>query len=127
MRDVSHKVTTLRTAHARAIVRVSPGTIDRIRNDDLPKANPLEMAEFAGIQGAKNTPLLIPYCHSVPLTQVVVKASLGEDSVSIDANVKAIDRTGVEMEALTGASVAALTLYDMLKIIDDGLRIESVE
>jgi len=127
MRNVSRKSTTSRTARAQAILLIDRATADRIRRDELPKANPLLIAEIAGIQAAKNTPLLIPYCHSVPLTSVDVQAELRDGEILVIASVEAIDRTGVEMEALTAASVAALTLYDMLKIIDHSMRIVSVE
>lgn len=85
------------------------------------------MARFAGVQAAKNTPQIIPYCHSVPLTHADVEISLREGHVEAISEVSAIDRTGVEVEAMVAASVAALTLYDMLKIIDDDMRIGEVE
>lgn len=126
MRDVSHKVSTLRTATAKAILRVSPETIVKIKAGALPKGNPLEVAKVAAIQAAKNTPQIIPYCHPLPIDYVGVDFHLDEDAIAIEVTVKAIYKTGVEMEALTAASVAALTVYDMAKMVDDLMQIESV-
>ncbi|MBP9090871.1 bifunctional molybdenum cofactor biosynthesis protein MoaC/MoaB [bacterium] len=126
MRDVSHKVNTLRTAVAKAILRVSPSTIQQIKGNALPKGNPLEVAKVAAIQAAKNTSQIIPYCHPMPVEFVGVDFQLDEDSIEVVVTVKAIYKTGVEMEALTAASVAALTIYDMAKMVDDLMQIESV-
>ncbi|MBI5215745.1 MAG: bifunctional molybdenum cofactor biosynthesis protein MoaC/MoaB [Ignavibacteriae bacterium] len=127
MRDVSAKSNTLRTAKAEATLVVSPSTIDAIRTGNVPKADPLIVARVAGIQAAKNTSILIPYCHQVPLDFVSVDIQLGANSMTITTEVKAIWKTGVEMEAVVAASSAALTLYDMLKIIDDEMEIVSVK
>ena len=126
MRDVSNKPNTLRTARASAVVRCLPETISAIRTGNVPKADPLNVARVAGIQAAKNTSLLIPYCHQVPLDFVAVDIELQRDSIQIQTEVKAVWKTGVEMEALSAASAAALTLYDMLKIIDDAMEIVSI-
>lgn len=126
MRDVSQKVSTLRTAVAKAILRVSPETIEQIRKGTLPKGNPLDVARVAAIQAAKNTSQIIPYCHPLPIDYVRVDFQMDEDSIEIETTVKAIYKTGVEMEALTAASVAALTIYDMTKMVDDLMQIESV-
>ena len=126
MRDVSTKTNTLRSAKAQAVLTVSPSTLDAIRSGNVPKADPLGVARVAGIQAAKNTSLLIPYCHQVPLDFVSVELSLGAGSIEINTEIKAIWKTGVEMEALVAASSAALTLYDMLKIIDEKMEIASV-
>ncbi|CAN5549396.1 bifunctional molybdenum cofactor biosynthesis protein MoaC/MoaB [soil metagenome] len=126
MRDVSQKVNTLRTAVAKAILRVSPSTIEQIKTHKLPKGNPLEVAKVAAIQAAKNTSQIIPYCHPMPVEFVGVEFQLDEDFIEILVTVKAVYKTGVEMEALTGASVAALTIYDMAKMVDDLMQIESV-
>ena len=126
MRDVSAKVDTLRTATARAVMTVSPGTIDLIREGRAPKGDPLPVAKVAAIQAAKNTPQLIPYCHSVPLDYVGVEFEMGEDSITATVEVKAIYKTGVEMEALTGASVAALTVYDMCKALSHEIVIGEI-
>lgn len=126
MRDVSQKVSTLRTAVAKAILRVSPETIDQIRKSTLPKGDPLAVARVAAIQAAKNTSQIIPYCHPLPIDYVRVDFMMDEDAIEIETTVKAIYKTGVEMEALTAASVAALTIYDMTKMVDDLMQIESV-
>jgi len=127
MRDVSSKYNTLRTAKASASLSVLPATIQAIKAGNVPKADPLGVARVAGIQAAKNTSLLIPYCHQVPLDFVDVEISLLTDSILVRTEVKAIWKTGVEMEALVAASSTALALYDMLKIIDERMRISSVE
>lgn len=126
MRDVSQKVSTLRTAVAKAILRVSPDTITQIKKGSLPKGNPLEVARVAAVQAAKNTSQLIPYCHPLPIDYVGVEFHIDEDCIEIETTVKAIYKTGVEMEALTAASVAALTIYDMAKMVDDLMQIESI-
>ncbi|MFI5253257.1 MAG: bifunctional molybdenum cofactor biosynthesis protein MoaC/MoaB [Bacteroidota bacterium] len=126
MRDVSSKYNTLRTAKAIASLTVSSGTLRAIKSGDVPKADPLVVAKVAGIQAAKQTSVLIPYCHQVPLDYVSIDISLGKNSITVTSEVKAVWKTGVEMEALAGVSAAALTLYDMLKIIDDRMEIHSV-
>jgi len=126
MRDVSQKVSTLREAVAKAVLRVSPSTIEQIRTNTLPKGNPLSVAKVAAIQAAKNTSNIIPYCHPIPVEFVGVEFHLDEDSIEIETTVKAVYKTGVEMEALTAASVAALTIYDMAKMVDELMQIESV-
>lgn len=127
MRDVSSKPNTLRIAKASAVLRCSPSTIAAINAGNVPKADPLGVARIAGVQAAKNTSLLIPYCHQVPLDAVQVEIALETSSIIVTAEVKAVWKTGVEMEALVAASTSALTLYDMLKIIDDGMEIASVQ
>lgn len=126
MRDVSHKVNTLRTAVARAVLKVSPATIEQIKDGTLPKGDPLAVAKVAAIQAAKNTSQIIPYCHPLPVDFVGVEYFISDDSIAIEVKVKATYKTGVEMEALTAASVAALTIYDMSKMVDDLMQIETV-
>ncbi|MBC7998108.1 MAG: bifunctional molybdenum cofactor biosynthesis protein MoaC/MoaB [Leptolyngbya sp.] len=126
MRDISNKVNTLRTAVARARLKVSPSTIRLIREGGAPKGDPIPVARVAAIQAAKNTSQIIPYCHPMPVEFVGVEFQLDEDFIEILATVKAIYKTGVEMEALTAASVAALTIYDMLKMVDEVMQIESI-
>jgi cyclic pyranopterin phosphate synthase len=126
MRDVSHKPFTLRTATARAIVKMCPSTVDIIRTNKVPKGDPIPVARVAAIQAAKNTSQMIPYCHPLPISHVEVEFKIDEDSIEIEVTVKAIYNTGVEMEALTAASVAALTIYDMTKMLDEDLSIEQV-
>ena len=127
MRDVSTKANTLRTAKGRAVLRCHSETIAAIRSGDVPKADPLGVARIAGIQAAKNTSILIPYCHQVPLDFVGVDIELRNDTIQIETEVRAVWKTGVEMEALCAASVTALALYDMLKIIDESMAIASVQ
>jgi cyclic pyranopterin phosphate synthase len=124
--DISRKASTLRTAVARAEVRVSGATIGIIQRGEVPKGDPLPVARVAGIQAAKSTSALIPYCHPLPLDFVGVEFALGEAGITITATARAIHKTGVEMEALTAASVAALTVYDMLKMLDDSLAISEI-
>ena len=126
MRDVSSKINTLRTATARAVLRVRPETVALIKEGRAPKGDPIPVARVAAIQATKNTSQLIPYCHPVPLDFVGVEFELREDSIIATATARAIYKTGVEMEALTAASVAALTLYDMLKMVDETMEIASV-
>lgn len=126
MLDISNKPTTLRTATAISQLRVSPATLEHLRNGTIPKGNPLEVAKVAAIQAAKNTSTLIPYCHPIPVEFVGVSFTVGEGNITAEVTVKAIARTGVEMEALTAASAAALTLYDMMKMLDDSLEILGV-
>ncbi|GAC1439234.1 MAG: cyclic pyranopterin monophosphate synthase MoaC [Solirubrobacteraceae bacterium] len=127
MVDVAGKDITSRRALARAIVRLSPATVAAVRAGDAPKGDVISTARLAGIAAAKRTAELIPLCHAIPLTFAGVEIELGEDRATIEAEARASARTGVEMEALCAASVAALTLYDMVKGIERGVRIESVE
>ena len=125
MVDVSDKVETRRTARARAFVRMSRAVLKAL--PDNPKGNPLEVARVAGIQAAKKTSELIPMCHPLLLTHVNVSATLKKDGVLIQATVALTGKTGVEMEALTAAAVAALTVYDMTKALDKSISIEKIE
>jgi cyclic pyranopterin phosphate synthase len=127
MRDVSAKSNSLRSATAQAILAVSPSTIKAVRSGNLPKVDPLAVARVAGIQAAKNTSTLIPYCHQAPLDFVGVDFELNADSIRVTTHVKAIWKTGVEMEALVAASIASMTLYDMLKPIDDAMVVHSIQ
>lgn len=126
MRDISHKPNTLRTAMAKATLKMSPSTVELIRQNKVPKGDPLTVARVAAVQAAKNTADILPYCHPLPISHVNVEFKLDEDAVQIIVTVKAIYKTGVEMEALTAASVAALNIYDMTKMLDDHLAIEQV-
>lgn len=127
MRDVSEKAETLRTAIARARLKLSPKTLEAIRRHEVPKGDPLEVAKVAAVLAAKNTPQIIPYCHTLPVEFVGVEYELGEDIVVTTVTVKTHYKTGVEMEALAAASVAALTIYDMLKMLDPAMEIISVK
>jgi cyclic pyranopterin monophosphate synthase len=119
MVDVGAKPAQRRRAVARAIVRTAPETAARLR--DLPKGDALTTAQLAGIMAAKRTSELIPLCHPLPLTHIEVDTRLLDDGVEIIASAETTAQTGVEMEALTAASVAALTVYDMAKAIDKGM------
>ena len=124
MVDVGSKPLSRRRAVARATVRMAPETARRLR--DLPKGDALATAQLAGIMAAKRTSELIPLCHPLPLSVVDVALEVGEDSVEIVAAAETTAQTGVEMEALTAASVAALTVYDMAKAIDKEMVIAEV-
>ena len=118
MVDISSKATSARRARARATVTLRPSTVSQIRAVQLPKGDALEAARLAGILAAKRTAELIPLCHPIPLTWVDVSIELMDASARITAEAKTNAPTGAEMEALTAASVAALTLYDMVKAVD---------
>lgn len=128
MVDVSDKQETERVAVAKGDIVMQPETLARIRDGGVKKGDVLSVARLAGIMGAKRTPDLIPLCHPLALTKVTVDLSLAPDrnAVEITATCKLKGRTGVEMEALTAVSVAALTVYDMCKAVDRGMRIENV-
>jgi cyclic pyranopterin phosphate synthase len=127
MVDVGEKAETHRVARASALVRMKPETLALIRDKRVAKGDVLEVARLAGIMGAKKTADLIPLCHPLPLTSVKLEFSYpSADSVQIEATAKVFGRTGVEMEALTAVSVAALTVYDMCKAADRGMTIEAV-
>ncbi|HSC33842.1 MAG TPA: bifunctional molybdenum cofactor biosynthesis protein MoaC/MoaB [Thermodesulfobacteriota bacterium] len=123
MKDVSSKIETLRTAKARAKIMAGAETLDLVRSNAVPKGNVLETARAAGIMAAKKTPELIPLCHQIPLDTADIEFEIEEDGITVTSFVKAIWKTGVEMEALTAAAVASLTIYDMLKPLDTSLEI----
>ena len=127
MVDVGAKDVTDRRAVARAVVRMSPETLEAVRRGDAPKGDVLGTARLAGIQAAKRTAELIPLCHPLPLSFVDVTASLENGGVTLTAEARTSAQTGVEMEAMTAASVAALTVYDMVKGIERGVAVERVE
>lgn len=127
MKDISNKTNTQRTATAQAVLRAGQGVLKRMRTGDLPKGDPLPVAKVAAIQAAKSTSQIIPYCHPVPVDFVAVDFNLLEDRIVATVTVKAIYKTGVEMEALTAASVAVLTIYDMLKALDEEMEILTVQ
>ena len=122
MVDVGAKPAVRRRAVARAVVRMAPETAARLR--ELPKGDALATAQLAGIMAAKKTSELVPLCHPLPLTHVDVTTAVGDASVEIVASAETTAQTGVEMEALTAASVAALTVYDMAKAIDKAMTFE---
>ena len=124
MVDVGGKPSSRRRAVARAVLRVAPETAARLSS--LPKGDALTTAKLAGIMAAKRTSELIPLCHPLPLTHVAVEIEVG-DEVEITASAETTAQTGVEMEALVAASVAALTLYDMAKAVDDSMTVSEVQ
>lgn len=128
MVDVGHKPVTRRTAVATATVLLGPAVLTLVRNGGLPKGDVLTVARLAGIQAAKRTFELIPLCHPLFLTSADVRVSIDDDhhSVVFTATAAAVGQTGVEMEALTAASVAALTIYDMCKAVDKSITITDI-
>jgi cyclic pyranopterin phosphate synthase len=128
MVDVSEKEETERIAVARGAVIMAPETLALIRAGNVKKGDVLSVAQLAGIMGAKKTPDLIPLCHPLSLSSVKVELSIdaAQSAVTIEATCKLKGRTGVEMEALTAVSVAALTVYDMVKAVDKGMRITEI-
>ena len=127
MVDVGGKAETERSARASALVRMLPATLALIRDRKLSKGDVLEVARLAGIMAAKKTADLIPLCHQLPLTSVKLAFDFPEpDALSIEATAAVFARTGVEMEAMTAVTVAALTVYDMCKAVDRGMTVERV-
>jgi cyclic pyranopterin monophosphate synthase len=127
MVDVGSKDVTDRRAVARATVRMSASTAAAVARGDAPKGDVIGTARIAGIQAAKRTAELVPLCHPLPLSYVDVAVELGETTVLLTAEARTSAQTGVEMEAMTAAAVAALTVYDMVKGLERGVTIEAVE
>ena len=123
MVDVSDKPDSYRTAKATGFIKLKPETLALIADNQIAKGNVLTTAELAGIQGAKQTSGLIPLCHPLLLTKVEVKAEMVDDGIEVNSLVKCTGQTGVEMEALTGVSVALLTVYDMCKAVDKEMKV----
>jgi len=126
MVDVSAKDVTHRVATASGRVLVSPEVVALLRGEGVPKGDALAVARIAGIMGAKQTPALVPLCHPLSISGVTVDLTVADDAGEIAATVRTTDRTGVEMEALTAVSVAALTVVDMVKAVDKGAVITDV-
>ncbi len=126
MVDVSAKDATRRTALAAGVLRTRADVVDLITSGGLPKGDALATARVAGIMAAKRTSDLIPLCHQLALTKVEVAFDVGDADIAITATVRTTDRTGVEMEALAAVSVAALTLFDMIKAVDPAARIDDI-
>jgi len=126
MVDISGKQTTTRRAVASGKVQLSAATLDILKTKTNPKGDPLEIARIAGIMAAKQTPSLIPLCHQINLSGVNVTAAFTEDGISLTAEALTDAQTGVEMEALTGVSVAALTIYDMCKAVQKDIVISDI-
>ncbi len=127
MIDVGQKPQQLRTARASGFIRMQRQTLELIRQDLMKKGDVLKVAEIAGIQAAKQTPALIPLCHTVVLSQVTVSTKITGEGVEVIAECRCAGQTGVEMEALTAASVALLTVYDMCKAVDKKMIIEGIK
>lgn len=127
MVDVSDKAVTSREATATGTVTTTPAVMELLGTGGLPKGDALAVARVAGIMGAKKTPELIPLCHPLPISKVTVDFDLGESAVTIRATVKTRGVTGVEMEALTAVSVAALSVYDMIKAVDKHAVISGIQ
>ena len=127
MVDVGAKADTKRTAHAQAVVAMQPETLQKITSNALPKGDVLACARIAGIMAAKRTHELIPMCHPLPIDSIKIDISIkNETQLLIEGHVSCTYHTGVEMEALTACSVAALTIYDMCKAIDRAMEIDSI-
>ncbi len=127
MVEVGDKAETIRTAVAAGFLRMAPETLAMILGGTVPKGDVLAVARIAGIQGAKRTADLIPLCHPLRITSVQVEFTpRGDDGIRVEARVRALDRTGVEMEALTAVHIACLTVYDMVKAVDRGMTVENI-
>lgn len=126
MVDVGNKPIQHRKAVARGFISMNPVTLKLIRENEIKKGDVLTVAEIAGIQAAKQTSALIPLCHPLSLTRIKVNCKLTEKGIEIVSEVRCVGQTGVEMEALTAASIALLTIYDMCKAVDKNMEIESV-
>ncbi|MCY4726749.1 cyclic pyranopterin monophosphate synthase MoaC [Nocardioides sp. STR2] len=126
MVDVGDKPVTTRTASATGRVLVSAAVVELLRGEGVPKGDALAVARIAGIMGAKQTPALVPLCHPLAISGVSVDLEVTDESVDISATVRTTDRTGVEMEALTAVSVAALTVVDMVKAVDKAATITDI-
>ncbi len=128
MVDITNKTNTLRIATAQAIVKTSSKkTIERIENGQIPKGNVFEMAKAAGLLGVKKTPDLLPDCHPLPIESTSIEYDIQGLDIIINMTVKTIYKTGVEVEAMHGASIVALTMYDMLKPVDKGVEISTIK
>jgi len=127
MKDITNKISSLRIAKASAVVRLKPESVEAVKNNVTAKKDVISTARTAGFLAAKNTSHVIPHCHPIPLESVAIEFELSGNKIRITSEIKSIYKTGCEMEALYGASVAALTIYDMLKPIDKGIVIEEIK
>ncbi|GAU76774.1 cyclic pyranopterin monophosphate synthase MoaC [Fusibacter sp. 3D3] len=126
MVEVTEKAETLRVAFAKGEIQMNPATIEAIKASSISKGDVLQVAQIAGVMGAKKTSDLIPMCHPLMLTHVSLDFEILEDRILIEATVKTFGKTGVEMEALTAVNIAALTIYDMCKAVDKDMVIDHV-
>jgi len=127
MVDVGHKTNQLRKAKAQGFISLQPETVSLVKDDDMKKGDVLTVAQLAGIQAAKLTSSLIPLCHTLLLTKIDVKLTLGANGVTSESEVQCIGQTGVEMEALTAVSASLLTVYDMCKAVDKTMEISYIK
>ena len=127
MIDVGQKEKTSREARAESFIELKKELIEKIKNNTMPKGNVLEAARIAGIMAAKKTPELIPLCHTIEIEHVGIEFKIKENGISIESTVKTTAKTGVEMEAMTACSVAALVIYDMSKMFGKGIVIKEVK
>lgn len=127
MIDISEKITTLREAISQAIISVSPNTIQLIKENKVPKGNIFEVSKTVGLLAAKQTPFLLPFCHNIPISNIDIDISIQEDQIIVTSKIVSISSTGVEMESLVSASLAALNIYDMLKPIDKNIIIKEIK
>ncbi|MFC2086084.1 bifunctional molybdenum cofactor biosynthesis protein MoaC/MoaB [Bacteroidota bacterium] len=127
MRDISWKLKTLRIANAQSIVRIGDISVDAIQNNKVPKGDIFEIAKVAGFLGVKNTSNVIPHCHPMPIEDCTIDYEMNGNDIIINVEVKTIYKTGVEVEAMYGASVVAITIYDLLKPIDKEIEILSTK
>lgn len=126
MVDISHKPVIKRTARASGKIRMHPDTIRKIREKLIKKGDVLTVAKIAGVTGGKRTSALIPLCHNISIDQITVECELYKDYIEITGNAICTDKTGIEMEALTSVSIAALTIYDMCKAVDKKMEITDI-
>lgn len=127
MRDISTKENSLRTARARAVLHAGDNAIEAIRSNTVPKGNVFEMAKMAGFLAVKNTPYAIPHCHPIPVESCSIDFEIKGNDIIIELEAKTNYKTGIEVEAMYGASLTAIALYDMLKPIEKDLEITSVK
>jgi len=126
MVDIAHKPVTERQAIAKGMVRMKPATLSRLKQGKIAKGDVLAVAQVAGIMAAKQTSQVIPLCHPLPIDEIKVEFKFRNEGVEITAGVKSTGKTGVEMEALTAVSIAALTIYDMCKAVERGIIIDGI-
>ncbi|MGM0531880.1 MAG: cyclic pyranopterin monophosphate synthase MoaC [Bacteroidota bacterium] len=127
MVDVGDKNEVRRSARAKGFIYLQAETVKLVRDNEIKKGDVLSVSELAGIQAAKRTGELIPLCHLIPLTHVSVQASLKDQGVEIESEVRCTGKTGVEMEALTAVSTALLTVYDMCKAVDGSMKVDDIQ
>ncbi len=126
MVDISDKAVSRREAIATGHIKLQPATVELIRENQIQKGDVLAVARIAGIQAAKQTQMLIPLCHQIPLSKVGLDFVVNADGITVTATTRTVSQTGVEMEALTAVSIALLTIYDMCKAVDKAMRLDGV-